>query len=92
MDRIRNANLRAALLVTAVATVVAGFVGGGFASAQSSPPTLPADPTGGALDDAGTTVQTWVLTYAVPVIFALTLLGIMVRLGRKWLRRAGGAV
>jgi hypothetical protein len=51
--------------------------------------TLPADPTGGAMLEAETSIQSWVLDYGVPVVVTLTVLGILIRLGMKWLLRAG---
>lgn len=37
-------------------------------------------------------VQTWVITYGVPTVVTLTVLGVLIRLGLKWLRRAGKSV
>jgi len=54
--------------------------------------TVPADPTGGALGDTQSSVQTWVVTYGVPVVFGLMLLGILIRLAVKWAKKAGRMV
>lgn len=56
------------------------------------PATLPADPTGGALADLQGSVQTWTVTYGVPVVFGLLALGIMIRVAIKYARRAGSKV
>jgi hypothetical protein len=63
-------------------------LGSGLSHADS----IPADPTGGYMGTAQTYVQSWVLTVGVPVLFGLTLLGIGLRLARRWMRKAGGAV
>lgn len=64
----------------------------GTGGASAAPPTLPADPTGGAMGDMQTEVQDWVLTYGAPVLFGLIILGILIRIGTKWTKRAGKAV
>lgn len=66
---------------------VALFLGFGVASAAAAPPTLPADPLAGGMGDAQGAAQTWVITYGVPVVVALVILGGLIRLGIKWLRR-----
>lgn len=80
----RSAVLR---LSVVLATTLGALTIPGFAFA-----TLPADPTGGAMASAETSIQTWVLTYGVPVLFTLTLLGILIRVGIKWVRRAGSKI
>lgn len=75
------------LSVALVTCLGAIAVPSGFAFA-----TLPADPTAGAMADIETSVQTWVITYGIPVVFTLLTLGILVRLGMKWARRAGSKV
>lgn len=54
--------------------------------------TIPADPTGGYMEDAQASVQTWALTVGVPALFGLTLVGILIRMGRRWMRKAGSSV
>lgn len=81
---------RKAKAVTALLALLLGVSLPGYAAA--APPTIPADPTGGALADVQTGVQTWVLTYGVPVLFGLILLGILIRLGMRWARKAGSKV
>lgn len=66
-------------------------VGTSFAAAPSVV-TVPVDPTGGQMDTVQGSVQTWVLTYGIPVLFGLTLLGVLIRLGVKWFRKAAKAV
>jgi len=56
------------------------------------PATLPTDPLGGAMATSEASVQTWVITYGVPTVVTLTVLGVLIRLGLKWLRRAGKSV
>lgn len=85
LDRVAN---RGTLMVAIVMSVLTFGVSG----AGATPPTLPADPTGGAMGDVQTNVQTWVLTYGAPVLFALIALGILIRLGTKWAKRAGKSV
>lgn len=81
----RLSALRLSILLATVIGAVA--VPSGFAFA-----TLPADPTAGALADIETNVQSWVITYGVPVVFTLLTLGILIRLGMKWAKRAGSKV
>jgi hypothetical protein len=78
-----------ALIVTMVGVSILGFSGASFADFTR---TLPADPTGGAMATAETSIQTWVLTYGVPVLVTLTVLGILIRLALKWIKRAGSRV
>jgi len=54
--------------------------------------TVPADPTDGQLQVVQDGVITFVVDYGAPALFALTLLGILVRLALKWMKRAGRAV
>jgi len=54
--------------------------------------TVPADPTAGALTDVQNSVITWVVDYGVPTLFALIILGILIRLGIKWAKKAGRSV
>lgn len=81
-------------IAAAVAVFTAAMVGGlAFASggASAAPPTLPADPLGGAMGDTSDDIITWVTTYAVPAIIVVTVFGIIIRLGMKYLRRLGRA-
>lgn len=68
------------------------FLGLGVGSAAAAPPTLPADPLAGGMGDAQGAAQTWVITYGVPVVVALVILGGLIRLGLKWLRRGLRAI
>ena len=54
--------------------------------------TVPADPLAGAMGNAQGSIQTWVTSYGVPVLVGLTLFGILLRLGVKWLKRVGRSV
>lgn len=74
-----------------VVMAVCGLLVPGFASASTPPVTVPADPTGGQLSGSQGFLQTYVLTYAVPVLFGLALLGIGVRVGLRYMRRGGGS-
>lgn len=78
--------------VTLMLAVMLSALTLGTSGAGATPPTLPADPTGGAMGDVQSNVQTWVLTYGAPVLFALIALGILIRLGTKWAKRAGKSV
>jgi len=80
-----NKKLLATVIVPVSSVVLPGI-------ASAAPATIPADPTGGYMADSQDFVQTWVLTYGVPVLFGLTLLGIGIKLARRWMKRAGGAV
>lgn len=86
----RLSSFPARLLAVVLSVAVGGFALGGSASA--APPTIPADPTGGAMADVQTNVQTWVLTYGVPALFALIIVGILIRLAVRWTKRAGRSV
>lgn len=85
---------RFALTLSAVcAAIGTALIGGGAAFASAvQVVTVPADPTGGQMDTMQTGVQGWVLTYGVPVLFGLTLLGILIRTGTKWVKRAARSV
>ena len=74
--------------------VIVGSVLVPAAAFASSPAviTVPADPTAGQMDTMQTSVQSWVLTYGVPVLFGLILLGILIRLATKWVKRAARSV
>lgn len=76
-------------LLTFVAVMVGTVLGGGSYAFAS---TVPADPTDGALVDVQNRVITWVVTYGVPTLFALIILGILIRLGVKWAKKAGRSV
>lgn len=91
MTKIKNVVARFRLLLAVVTASLFGLalVGG---QASAAPPTLPADPTGGAMGDVQTSVQTWVLTYGAPVLFGLVALGILISVGRRWAKRAGSSV
>lgn len=78
-------------LRAAIASVMV-FLGLGVASAAAAPPTLPADPLAGGMGDAQGAAQTWVITYGVPVVVALVILGGLIRLGLKWLKRGLRAI
>ena len=76
------------LLLSVLASV--GLVGGtSYADFRA---TIPADPTDGAMSDIETSVQTWVITYGVPVLFTLLLLDVLIKLGLKWARRGARAI
>lgn len=76
--------------ILAMFAAVAGVLG--FASPTFAAVTIPADPTGGAMGDVQSGVQTWTLTYGLPALFGLILLGILIRLGIRWTKRAGRSV
>lgn len=88
--RVRNT----VLAVSIPAMSVVGFADASFAgfTPLPKPVTVPLDPTGGQMDIVQGGVQTWVLTYGIPVLFGLTLLGVLIRLGLKWFRKAAKAV
>lgn len=87
---------RTGMLVSMVtAALVSGLILGTGGAASASPPTLPdvpADPTGGAMSETLDGVITWVTTYGVPALAVGILTGILIRLGFKWVRRAGRAI
>lgn len=85
-DKIRKASVRAYVVALSAAAAVL-VPGVAFADV-----TVPADPLDGAMGDTQASIQTWVVTYAVPVLVGLTVLGLLIRLGLKMLRRAGGRV
>lgn len=76
----------AAISMVVVSTM--GLAGGAFAQAV----TVPADPSGGQMATMQSSVQSWVITYGAPVLFGLVLLGVLIRLGVKWARKAASAV
>lgn len=61
-------------------------------AAFAAPQTIPADPTGGAMGDVVGGVSEWVVDYGAPALFLLILLGILIRLGVRWMKRAGRSV
>lgn len=68
-----------------------GLVGGGV-HAATPPPTLPADPSGGAIDDTWGSVQDFVVGKGGAVLFGLGGLGILVKVAWKYMRRGANAV
>jgi hypothetical protein len=76
-----------AAVISAVAMVL-GFAGPAFAATTA----VPADPSAGAMDTVQNGVIDWVTTYGAPVLFALILLGILVRLAVRWVKKAGRSV
>jgi len=90
--RNRGASVRIGQTFGVLSIVVAGvlgFAGGAFAAPRDI--TVPADPTGGAMDSSQSYIQTWVIDHAVPVLFGLLLLGVAIRLAVKYFRRAAKA-
>lgn len=87
----KGVSLRARATAFVVAAVTAVTVPS-VAFASVPPVEVPADPTGGQLAASQDWIQTFVLTYGVPVLFGLTLLGIGIKIGRRWMRKAGGSV
>lgn len=81
----RNRILLLSVMLSTLGTLVAP-------TAFAAPRTIPADPTGGQMAIVQDKTQTWVLTYGVPVLFGLLILGILIRLGVKWARRAGSKI
>lgn len=78
-------------LAALTAALGLGLVFGGGA-ASAAPPTLPADPSGGAVDDTWNAVQSFVLGKGAAVLFGLTGLGILLRLALKYTKRGARAV
>jgi hypothetical protein len=76
--------------LTIAMVTLTGFAGAAFAAPAVV--TVPLDPTGGAMDTAQSAIQTWVTTIGIPVLFGLLLLGVLIRLGTKWFRKAAKAV
>lgn len=92
MEKINRGKMAVTILAGALMGVL---IGGGAAFA--APPTttgvtIPDDPTGGYMGAAQTKIQTWALTIGVPVLLGLTLVGVLIKMGRRWLKRAGGSV
>ncbi len=50
------------------------------------------DPTGGALDTGVADISGFVTTYGAPAIFGLAAVGIGIRVGLKYFKRAAGSV
>lgn len=64
-----------------------------FAAPPTTPaPTMPFDPLGGGMGDAQAAAQTWITAYGVPVVVALVVLGALIKLGLRWLRRGSVAL
>lgn len=82
-----SARARVASVLVSAAMLVVGTV-----SSAQAVPTLPADPTGGAGDTFITGLQTWVLTYGVPLIFGLLLLGTIIRVAVKYVKRGARSI
>lgn len=64
----------------------------GVGAGVSFADTIPADPTGGAMTDVQDNTVTWILTYGVPVVFAMILVGVLIKLGIRWAKKAGRMV
>lgn len=94
MNKIRSFVARFRLLCAVVAATIAGiaFVGAPASAGGPTLPPMPADPTGGAMSDTVDNTMTWVTTYGIPALALAIGFGILVRLGFKWLRRAGRAI
>lgn len=94
-NQIKNQLVRFRLMLGMIGAILGVSVAAlsfGTGGASAAPPTLPADPTAGAMGDLQGSVQTWVMTYGAPTLFALIFLGILIRLGVKWTKRAGKSV
>lgn len=68
------------------------FAGPASAAVPSVDPTLPADPSGGAVGSTWTAIQGWVLGSGAAMLFGLTGLGILIRLALKYMKRGARAV
>lgn len=51
--------------------------------------TIPADPTMGQTTTAMDTIQDFALVQAAPMLFVITLLGVLVGVGLRYVKRAG---
>lgn len=94
MNKIKTFLSSTAGKLAVIATAVFSTLGFGVNAFAAAPRdiSIPADPTGGAYDDMSGKLVTWVTTYGVPTLFGLALLGILIRLGYRWMKRAAKAV
>lgn len=85
MDNLRSKTAKVGL---ATVVLVGALLSGSMAFAA------PADPggTGTAMTSLGGDIEEWVQTYAIPVIIALLLVGVGVRLLVRFTRKATGMV
>jgi hypothetical protein len=73
------------LIAAATTALLSVIVWGGAAWAQTT--TVP-DPTGGAVLQTATDGKAWVSTYGMAALFVLALLGLIIALALKLMRKA----